>query len=125
MKDYLKKNGIRMGIIVAAVVLIISLSSAARGGQISLFHNVAGVLLSPVQKVVSSAVNWFDTIYGYLYEYDSLMAENESLRTQLAEAQQSARDGIEASEENQRLRGLLILREEHTDYEFESCKVVL
>ena len=87
MKDYLKKNVIRMGIIVAAVVLIISLSSAARGGQISLFHNVSGVLLSPVQKVVSSAVNWFDTIYGYLYEYDSLMAENESLRTQLAEAQ--------------------------------------
>ena len=98
MKDYLKKNGIRMGIIVAAVVLIISLSNAARGGQISLFHNASGVLLSPVQKVVSSAVNWFDTIYGYLYEYDSLMAENESLRTQLAEAQQSARDGIEASE---------------------------
>ena len=125
MKDYLKKNGIRMGIIVAAVVLIISLSSAARGGQISLFHNVSGVLLSPVQKVVSSAVNWFDTIYGYLYEYDSLMAENESLRTQLAEAQQSARDGIEASEENQRLRELLNLREKHTDYEFESCKVVL
>ena len=109
----------------AAVVLIISLSSAARGGQISLFHNVSGVLLSPVQKVVSSAVNWFDTIYGYLYEYDSLMAENESLRTQLAEAQQSARDGIEASEENQRLRELLNLREKHTDYEFESCKVVL
>ena len=125
MKDYLKKNGIRMGIIVAAVVLIISLSSAARGGQISLFHNVSGVLLSPVQKVVSSAVNWFDTIYGYLYEYDSLMAENESLRTQLAEAQQSARDGIEASEENQRLRELLNLREKHTDYEFEPCKVVL
>ena len=125
MKDYLKKNGIRMGIIVAAVVLIISLSSAARGGQISLFHNVSGVLLSPVQKVVSSAVNWFDTIYGYLYEYDSLMAENESLRTQLAEAQQSARDGLEASEENQRLRELLNQREKHTDYEFESCKVVL
>ena len=83
------------------------------------------MLLSPVQKVVSSAVNWFDTIYGYLYEYDSLMAENESLRTQLAEAQQSARDGIEASEENQRLRELLNLREKHTDYEFESCKVVL
>ena len=42
-----------------------------------------------------------------------------------ADAQQSARDGIAASEENTRLRELLNLREKHTDYEMESCKVVL
>lgn len=125
MKEYLKKNGIRMAILVAAVALLIVLGSAARGGSISLAHNASGVLLSPVQKVVSSAVNWFDSIYGYLYRYDSLMAENESLRTQLAEAQQSARDGIEATEENERLRTLLELRQKHTDYVFESAKVVL
>ena len=60
-----------------------------------------------MQKVLSSAVNWFDSLYGYLYDYDSLMAENESLRSQLADAQKSARDGIAASEENTRLRKLL------------------
>ena len=125
MKEYLKKNGIRMAILVAAVALLIVLGTAARGGRISLTHNATGVVLSPVQKVVSSAVNWFDSIYGYLYRYDSLMAENESLRTQLAEAQQSARDGIEATEENTRLRSLLELRQKHTDYVFESAKVEL
>ena len=125
MKDYIKKYGVRVGIIVASVALIIALTTAARGGRIGLVHNVSGVLISPVQKVVSSAVNWFDTIYGYLYDYDSLLAENESLRSQLADAQQSARDGIAASEENVRLRELLNLREKHTDYVFESCKVVL
>ncbi len=125
MKDYIKKYGVRVGIIVASVALIILLTTAARGGQIGLVHNVSGVLISPVQKVVSSAVNWFDTIYGYLYDYDSLLAENESLRSQLADAQQSARDGIAASEENTRLRELLNLREKHADYVFESCKVVL
>lgn len=125
MKEYLKKNGIRVLILVAAVALLVVLGSAARGGSISLTHNVSGVLLSPVQKVVSSAVNWFDSLYGYLYRYDSLMAENESLRTQLAEAQQSARDGIEATEENERLRTLLDLRQKHSDYVYESAKVVL
>lgn len=125
MKEYLKKYGIRVGIIVASVALIIAMSAAARGGGISLFHNATGVVVAPVRKVVTSAVNWFDTIYGYLYDYDSLLAENESLRSQLAEAQQSARDGIAASEENARLRQLLELREKHTDYVFESSKVVL
>ena len=88
-------------------------------------QNATGVLEAPIKKVLSSTVNWFDTIYGYLYKYDSLQAENESLRSQLADAQQSARDGIAASEENTRLRELLNLQEKHTDYEMESCKVVL
>ena len=125
MKEYLKKNGIRVGIIVGAVVLIIALGAAARGGKISFMQNVSGIVKAPMQKVLSSAVNWFDSLYGYLYDYDSLMAENESLRSQLADAQQSARDGIAASEENTRLRQLLELREKHTDYEMESAKVVL
>ncbi len=125
MKEYLKKNGIRIGIIVLAVALIVGLGSAARSGKIGFVQNVTGIIKAPLQKVLSSTVNWFDTIYGYLYEYDSLVAENESLRSQLADAQQSARDGIEASEENARLRELLNLQDKHTDYEMESSKVVL
>ena len=125
MKQYLQKNGLRIGIIIAAAALIIGLGAAARDGRIGFVQNVAGVIKSPIQKVLSSAVNWFDSMYGYLYEYDSLLAENESLRSQLADAQQSAREGIEASEENSRLRKLLELREKHTDYVMESCKVVL
>ena len=125
LKEYLRKNGLRVGIIVAAAALIIGLGAAARDGRIGFVQNLSGILKSPIQKVLSSAVNWFDSMYGYLYEYDSLMAENESLRSQLADAQKSARDGIEASEENTRLRKLLELREKHTDYVMESCKVVL
>ena len=125
MKDYLRKNGIRMAIIVLSVAMLTGLGAAARNGQTGFLQNVTGVLESPVKKVLSSAVNWFNTIYGYLFEYDSLLAENESLRSQLADAQASARDGISASEENARLRRLLELRDAHTDYVMESSKVVL
>ena len=125
MKEYLKKYGIRMGIIVAAAAFLVLVGAAARGGGIGFLRNLTGIVSAPMQKVLSSTVNWFNTIYGYLYDYDSLMAENESLRTQLAEAQQSARDGIEASEENVRLREALQLRQKHTDYVLESAKVVL
>ena len=125
MKEYLKKNGIRIAIIIFAVIVIISVSSITRGGNVSFLQNATGVIASPLQKVISSTVNWFDTIYGYLYKYDSLMAENESLRAQLADAQQSARDGIEASEENVRLRELLNLRDKNSSFVLESSKVVL
>ena len=125
MKEYLRKYGIRVGILLAAAALIIGLGAAARDGRIGFVQNAAGIVKAPMQKVLSSAINWFDSIYGHIYEYDALQAENESLRSQLADAQKSARDGIEASEENTRLRRLLELREKHTDYELESCKVVL
>ena len=125
MKEYLKKNGIRIGIIILAAAMLIGLGNAARDGQIGFVQNATGVLTSPLQKVLSSTVNWFNTIYGYLYDYDRLMAENESLRAQLADAQASACEGIEASEENERLRELLNLRQKHTDYVMESAKVVL
>lgn len=125
MKEYLKKNGIKVGIIVIAVALLIGLGAVARGGQISFFQNVTGVVSSPMQKVLSSVVNWFDSMYNYFYDYDALKAENESLKTQLADAQQAARDGLEASEENTRLREALGFQEKHTDYELESSKVVL
>ena len=125
MKDSLKKNGRRILVIVLAAALLIGVGSAARDGRISAVQDLTGILTAPMQKVLSSTVNWFNTIYGYLYDYDSLLAENESLRAQLADAQQSARDGIEASEENKRLRELLYLREKHTDYLMESAKVVL
>ena len=125
MKEYLRKNGIRIAIIVLAVALLVGVGKAARDGKIGFVQNTTNVLTGPMQKVLSSTVNWFNTFYGYLYNYDSLLAENESLRAQLADAQKSARDGIEASEENQRLRELLYLREKHTDYILESAKLVL
>ena len=125
MKEYLKKNGIRIGVIVLAVALLVGVGNAARDGRIGFVHNATGVVSGPMQKVLSSTVNLFNSIYGYLYKYDSLMAENESLRAQLADAQKSARDGIEASEENVRLREALYLRQKHTDYILESAKVVL
>ena len=82
MKEYLRKNGIRIGIILLAAALIVGLGAAARDGSIGFVQNAAGVIKAPMQKVLSSAVNWFDSIYGYLYDYDSLLAENESLRSQ-------------------------------------------
>ena len=124
MRDYLKKYGVRLAVIVLAAAALILLGAATRSG-VSLVQNVTGIVAAPMQKVLSSTVNWFNSMYGYLYRYDAMREENEALRTQLAEAQQSAREGIAASEENVRLRQSLGLRQKHTDYVLESAKVVL
>ena len=67
MKEYLRKNGIKVGIIVIAVVLLIGVGAAARGGQISFLQNVTGFVEAPLKRVLSSTVNVLDGIYGYIF----------------------------------------------------------
>lgn len=124
MKKYLGKKGIRIGAIVLAVVLLIALGAHALGGRAGFFQNMSGALKRPVQNVVGSVADWLQGIYGYMYKYDDLKAENESLRSQLAKAQEQAREAQEATEENDRLRNLLGFKEKHTDYDLESAKII-
>ena len=42
MKEYLKKNGIRILVIVLAVAMLIGLGNAARDGRIGVVQNDAG-----------------------------------------------------------------------------------
>ena len=77
------------------------------GGQISIFENAAGSLLTPVQNAFNSATisvknfftNWRN--YGALQdEYDQLSIEHEQLKMELVSAE-------EAIQENDRLKSLL------------------
>ena len=124
MKKYLSKKGIKMGAIVLAAVLIIAFSARALGGRAGFFQNLSGSMKKPIQGAVGAVADWLEGIYGYMYKYDDLQAENESLKSQLAEAQAEARDEKSAAEENERLRNLLDFKEKHTDYELESAKIV-
>jgi cell shape-determining protein MreC len=45
----------------------------------------------PLQQAATSLTEWLEGIYGYIYKYDQLVEENESLRRQLSEAQEAAR----------------------------------
>lgn len=123
-KDFLKKKGIKLGIVVLLVVLLCVISSSVLGGRAGFFKNLTVASESPVRKAVISMTNWLEGIYGYIYKYDQLLAENESLRAQLAEAQETARLAIDANEENERLRELLNLAEKRSDFVFESAKIV-
>ena len=124
MKKYLSKKGIKMGAIVLAAVLIIAFSARALGGRAGFFQNLSGSMKKPIQGAVGAVADWLEGIYGYMYKYDDLQAENESLKSQLAEAQAEASDEKSAAEENERLRNLLDFKEKHTDYQLESAKIV-
>ncbi len=123
MKEYLKKYGVRVGVAVIVVALIVALAANLLDGRAGLLSNITGAIASPVGQAAASAVDWIEGFYGYIYKYDQLVAENNALRAQLAEAQQAAIDASQYKEENDRLRELLNFAEKHTDYVMESAKI--
>lgn len=124
MKEFLKKKGIRLAAAVIVVALIVVFAARGLNGRAGVVSNAVGAAAEPVQKAAGAVADWLEGIYGYLYKYDQLKAENESLRAQLAEAEEKAHAGTEALEENARLRNLLGYLEKHSDFVTESAKVV-
>ena len=123
MKDYIKTYAIRVGTVLLAVVLLVALVTGLRGGRAGLVADAAGSVSGPVERAASAAIEWLEGIYGYIYKYDQLVAENTALRAELAELRQQSIDAIEYEEENVRLRELLGFAEKHSDFVYESAKI--
>ena len=124
MKKYLKEHGVRLAIIVVAAALLVGLASRPKkDGSSGALAGMTNSLRIPIQGAVGSVVDWMQGIYGYIYQYDKLVAENESLRQQLAEAQEQVRQSAESAEENVRLRTLLGYLEKNTTFITESAMI--
>lgn len=124
MKAYLKKYGIRLLIVVLLVVAILAVGQSLRSGGAGLLGNFSGAVRTPFQKVATAVVSRMEELYGYIYEYDNLVHENDRLRATIADLENEIRANAQAAEENARLRELLNLQAKHTDFTFESAKVV-
>ena len=124
MKDYVKKYGLRLLALVLAAALLTGVAAAKGEGHASAVEDTAGAVRSPFQKVAQALVSRVEGFYGWLFNYEMLLQENENLRAQIAELEQQVRDNQQASEENIKLRELLNLSQKHTDFVFESAKVV-
>ena len=54
MKQYLKKNGLKLGIIVLVVALIAGVGTYFLKGNAGFIQNISGAVKTPVQRIVSS-----------------------------------------------------------------------
>ena len=123
MKEYLKKNGIRLGVILLAVILVVTVSSQVLGGSAGFLTNIIVAVREPINKAATSAGSLLDGLYGYIFEYERLQAELEATRNELAAAQEEVRAGQEAVEENRRYEELLGFAEDNSDYVMEQARI--
>lgn len=124
VKRYLISYGVKVAVVLLVVVLGVLIGTGIRSGLAGPLAEGTGALKMPVQKAATSLIDWMESLYGYIYQYDRLVEENHSLRAQIAELQQRARDYDEVAAENERLRELQNLRDRHEDFVYESAKIV-
>ncbi|MBR6521813.1 MAG: rod shape-determining protein MreC [Oscillospiraceae bacterium] len=119
MKVFFKKSGAVVGCVLAAVLLILLIVSAFGGG----IHSLRGVV-TPLDKLVNAGMDKLEQVYGYMYNYDKLVAENAELRSRIAEMEETVRQSVSSNEENARLKKLLGLAEANDDYEFVDAALI-
>lgn len=123
MKDFFRQNGLLILIAALLLAAIAGVGSSLLGGTADPLSDAVGVITTPVRNGVNRFLNWTGDIRGYLTEYDELKERVSQLEQENAELREQARVGQSASEENERLRQLLDLREKHRDFVFESAMV--
>ena len=111
-------------LIAALVVAILAAVILAISSGASLGENVIGTILSPFRKGVAAIDRQAVRYYNYLFGYESLQAENAALEARLLEIEEDVRTAEELARENERLKNLLKLSEEHEDYKFISAYII-
>ncbi len=101
---------------VAAVLTVLVTLGASVGQGVSAGQSVTMAILTPLRNTVAAFDRAAERIYGYIFRYEALLAENAELQRALAESEDNARVAESTQRENQRLRELLNLSETHPDY---------
>lgn len=122
MKRFLTPR-VRGLLITAAVLALVTGVIISSTTEATFFERAVGTILSPVRSGAAAITRQAEKIYGYLFEYDALQAENEELKRQIMEMEADVRSAEAYQRENERLQRLLDLKTEHEDYSFAAAYI--
>ncbi|MGE4484902.1 MAG: rod shape-determining protein MreC [Oscillospiraceae bacterium] len=124
MRNFFNKKVVIIAVaaLLVAIMSAVTLAKASTGTDaISSGINMAS---APGKSVMSSLVSSLEKLYGYMYKYDQIVAENDELREKVAQLEEEYREYTEISAENERLRELLNMSERHSEYELVSATLI-
>ena len=111
-------------ILVVAVALAILLTVVGNLMGYSLPQRIVQGVLTPFRTGASNLTGQAEKLYNYMFEYDSLVAENNRLQQELAQTQDDARRADAVSRENGYLRAAMGLLENNPSWSLVDCYVI-
>ena len=105
-------------VLIIAVLLAAILAVISGVTGVSLPNMFVQGVLTPIRTGMSKLTDQAEKIYGYMFKYDSVVAENEALKQELADVQDTARNADAIAKENENLRALMGLKERDESFRF-------
>lgn len=121
MKLFSKKVRI---VLLSAVLIAILLTVLGNLTGTNIPGKLVKGILTPVRTGASRLTDQAEKTYNYMFKYDSLVAENEQLKAELAQTQDDARRADSVARENEHLRALLSLKESNPSWELVDSYVI-
>jgi rod shape-determining protein MreC len=110
-------------LLAVALAIIVALSSALIRGH-KAGKNVTQSLLAPFDSALSALTRTAERFYNYVFQFESLEAENAYLKKRVATLEDEIRSIDTLQRENERLRALANLLKEHEDYDPVSAYII-
>ena len=123
MKRLLTKYGMIVLSLAVAIAVLLSVMAYFSTSAAAL-PNLAGIIATPFRAAGAAITETVSGWADYFTEFDRLKEENQQLKLELAEKEAAIRQAEKDSEENERLRKLLDLREQRRDLHFESARIL-
>ena len=115
MKRFFTSRVFAVIVIAILLAVILAVSSSLTGKTIS--SSLVQGILSPFRAGASYLTDRAEGLYNYIFEYESLLAENQKLKDQLSQLENDARQADSLSRANDRLRAMLEFLELNPEYD--------
>ena len=103
-------------LVIAAILVSAGLAILSGATNQSIPSIVVQGILTPFRAGANALTKQSEQIYGYIFRYESLVAENEALKKQISRMEDDARQADSYYRENQRLRDALALTQTREDF---------
>ena len=117
----------KYGTVILSIAVVIALLLSAMtyfSANSAVFNNIVGTVAAPLRTVGTVISNQISEWVQYFTDFDELKLENEQLKKELAELQNTIRQAEYDRDENKRLRELLKLSEQRRDLTYESALII-
>ena len=111
-------------VLIVAILLAIVLTVVGNLTGLTLPEMWTKGILTPIRTGVSQLTDHATRLYSYMFEYETIVAENERLKEQLAQIEDRARQADSIARENERLRLLLELPTTQEQYDLVDSYVI-
>ncbi len=111
-------------VIIAAVLLAAGLAVLSSATGQSVLDIAVQAVMTPIKAGANALTSAAEQYYSYMFRYEALAAENEALKAQIAEMEDTARQAGSTTRENLRLREMMGLDTTFEQYDMVDANII-